>query len=140
MDKPESYTAGEAAKILELTRRRVSQLAADGTLEGWHEEPGNVWKISKRSVHALRDSRPPRERRRGDPESALEARERAAVLQSRVEDLLREIGQLEGRKEIEEIARSTLAAQLLRERERADRLEGELSRIRRPWWSKLWGS
>jgi len=56
-----------------------------------------------------------------------------------VEALQRELGRLEGRLEIEAVARSTLEESLTRERERADRLEDELREARKSWWQKLFG-
>jgi len=53
--------------------------------------------------------------------------------------LQRELGRLEGRLEISEVAESTLQESLQRERERADRLEEELRDARRSWWRKMFG-
>ncbi len=68
-------------------------------------------------------------------------------------DLQRELGRLEGRLELTEVAESTLREQLERERQRADderdraeaerkrgeRLEEELREPRRSWWRKMFG-
>jgi hypothetical protein len=53
--------------------------------------------------------------------------------------LHRELGRLEGRLEITEVAESTLREQLQRGCERADRLEEELRDARRPWWQRIFG-
>jgi hypothetical protein len=56
------------------------------------------------------------------------------------QDLERQLGRLEGRLEIEAVARSTLEESLQRERERADRLEEELREERgRGFWGRLFG-
>ncbi len=64
--------------------------------------------------------------------------EEATELRDRVEDLQRELGRLEGRLELTEVAESTIREQLERERARADRLE-ELREARErllPWWRR----
>ena len=60
--------------------------------------------------------------------------------------LERELGRIEGRLQITEVAESTLRDQLERERLRADeerdrahRLEEELRQARRPWWRRVFG-
>jgi hypothetical protein len=63
-------------------------------------------------------------------------------------DLLeRELGRIEGRLQISEVAESTFKDQLERERLRADeerdraqRFEEELREARRPWWRRAFGS
>ncbi len=66
----------------------------------------------------------------------------AADLRTRVEDLQRQLGRLEGQRELEAATQSTLREQLQREQERADRLEAELRDARqaaRPWWRRIFG-
>ena len=58
--------------------------------------------------------------------------ERVAVLE-------RELGRVEGRLQISEVAESTLGDQLERERERADRVERELRSARLSWWQRWLG-
>jgi len=60
--------------------------------------------------------------------------------------LQRELGRLEGRLELTEVAESTLRESLARERERADAAETEarmlredLARRESPWWRRLFG-
>ena len=67
--------------------------------------------------------------------------------------LERELGRIEGRLQITEVAESTLRDQLEREqrradeerqradeeRDRANRLAEELREARRPWWSRWFG-
>lgn len=56
------------------------------------------------------------------------------------EVLQRELGRLEGRLELTEVAESTLREQLHRERERADRAEAALETERsKGFWSRLFG-
>jgi hypothetical protein len=68
-----------------------------------------------------------------------EASQETADLRLRVEDLQRQLGRLEGQRELEAVTQSTLREQLQRERERADRLEEELRDARRPWWRRIFG-
>jgi len=129
-DRAEVYSALEASKVLGITPRRVRALAAEGKIEGQRTEAG--WMLFRRAVHAFRDARRPREGPHG-PQEAKEWIEKAQTLQ-------RQLGRLEGRLEIEAVARSTLEDQLQRERERADRLEEELRERRRGFWRRLLGS
>ncbi len=138
----ETYGTSEAAKILRLSSRRVTQLLERGELEGRKDGAGR-WRVSQRAVHAMLPSRPPRDSPHRPPQGPSEA----AELRSRVEDLQRELGRLEGRLEITEVAESStrqererLIADLERERERAARLEAELAEARRPWHRRWFGS
>jgi excisionase family DNA binding protein len=135
-DCSEIYTVQEAAKVLEITDRRVRALAQEGRIEGERTEGG--WKLFRYSVHSFRDARRERER-------PLEARGSASLSTSewlgRVEALQRELGRLEGRLELTERAESSVREErerLLREleeerrqrqadvqRERAERLEAQ---------------
>jgi hypothetical protein len=61
--------------------------------------------------------------------------------------LQRELGRLEGRLELTEVAESTLKERLERERDRADAAETEaralreeLERAKRSWWRRLFGA
>lgn len=147
------YSPTQAAKILRLSRRRVTQLLESGELEGEQTDSGR-WRIPQRAVHDRLKDRPPRPREREGPREAAEASREAAELRDRVETLQRQLGRLEGRLELTEKAESTLREQLERERlransessraeqerQRAERLEQELARARRPWYRKLFGS
>lgn len=147
------YSPAQAAKILRLSRRRVTQLLESGDLEGEQSDTGR-WRIPRRAVHERLKDRPPRPREREGPQTASEASTEAAELRDRVEALQRQLGRLEGRLELTEKAESTLREQLelerLRassessraeqERQRAERLEQELARARRPWYRKLFGN
>ena len=140
VDREEVYTVAEAAKVLDITDRRVLQLVGAGDLEAARE--GNRWKVLRKSVHALRDARRSASGPSESPEWPSEAREALA----RVETLQRELGRLEGRLELTEKTESTmreererLLADLARERERADRLEEELREARQPWWRRMFG-
>jgi excisionase family DNA binding protein len=55
VDRDEFYTVAEAAKVLGVTDRRVLQLVDSGELEATRE--GSRWKVFRKSVHVLRDSR-----------------------------------------------------------------------------------
>ena len=129
----EHYTVQEAARILRTTERTVRRRLVRGDLEGTQDPTTGRWRVAARSVHAAMEGRPPKASQEPSesPESVREYRER--------ESLQRELGRLEGRLELTEMAESTLREQLGRERARADRLEGELRDARRSWWSRMFG-
>jgi hypothetical protein len=141
MDRDEYYGVSEAAKVLGKGERWVRQLASNGVIEGKRTEAG--WQLLRRSVHEFRDSRPTS----GVPLEAAEWPPEAREALSKVEALQRELGRLEGRLQITEVAESTLKESLERERERADRLEeraeqlrGELEAERsKGFWARLFG-
>ena len=130
----ETYTVQEAARILRTTERTVRRRLERKDLDGARDPTTGRWRVAARSVTAAMEERPPKASQEPSesPESVREYRER-------VEDLQRELGRLEGRLEITEVAESTLREQLERERERADRLEEELRDARRSWWSRIFG-
>jgi hypothetical protein len=131
-----TYSAAQAAKVLSLSRRHVLNLVRDGELEGFQETEGGAWKLFQWSVHALRDRRPATQR---PPEAARRPVE-ATGHEERIETLARELGRVEGRLELTEIARSTLEEQLARERERADKAEQALEAERsKSFWRRLFG-
>jgi excisionase family DNA binding protein len=130
----ETYTAQEAARILRTTERTVRRRLERGELEGTRDPTTGRWRVRAHSVTAAMPERPPKA-----SQEPSESPESAQDYQRRVEDLQRELGRLEGRLELTEVAESTLREQLQRERERADRLEEELRNARRSWWSRLFG-
>jgi excisionase family DNA binding protein len=159
MVEQDSYTPSQAARVLGLTDRHVRHMLDGGELEGEKAENGR-WSIPQHAVHRKLE-----EKRRRLPagtawyggvygaEEVPQARQEAAELRVRVEDLQRTLGRLEGRLELTERAESTmqehrdrLIEDLERERERAERLERELSEARdtlearsRPWWRRMFG-
>jgi excisionase family DNA binding protein len=130
----ETYTVQEAARILRTTERTVRRRLERGDLEGSRDPTTGRWRIEAHSVTAAMPERPPKA-----PESALEVSDSVRDYRERLEDLQRQLGRLEGARELEAITLSTLREQLQRERERADRLEEELRDARRPWWSRIFG-
>ncbi len=137
----ESYTVQEAARILRVAERTVRRRLERGDLEGTRDPTTGRWRVKAHSVTAAMGDRPPK-----PSQEPPEATESAREYQERVEDLQRELGRLEGRLEITEVAESTLRESLQRERERADRLEEELRDARqakpaaaRPWWRRIFG-
>jgi len=141
----DSYTTGEAARILKVTEARVRQMLGAGELEGTRDPVSDRWRIPQHAVHTRLEQRRPTEA----PRTSADAREwiqRVAVLE-------RELGRIEGRLQITEVAESTLRDQLEREqrradeerqradeeRDRANRLAEELREARRPWWSRWFG-
>jgi hypothetical protein len=130
----ETYTVQETARILRTTERTVRRRLERGDLEGSRDPTTGRWRVRAHSVTAAMPERPPKTSQEApeSPESVREYRERVEALQ-------RELGRVEGRLELTEVAESTLREQLQRERERADRLEEELREARRSWWSRLFG-
>jgi len=148
MEERDTYSASEAAKVLKLSTRRVRQLAETEEIEGTRDAEGN-WRLDKASVHTFRD-----ERRLGSsrPREATGRRSKREDPWSRVTELERALGRLEGemkaRAELTATTESTLRESLERERERADRLEeraeklrGELENERsKGFWARLFGA
>jgi excisionase family DNA binding protein len=126
------YTTGEAARILKVTEARVRQMLGAGELEGTRDPVSDRWRIPQHAVHARLEQRRPSEA----PRTSADAREWI----ERVTELERELGRMEGRLQITEVAESTLRESLERERERADRLESELRDERsKGFWARLFG-
>jgi hypothetical protein len=129
----ETYTAQEASRILRTTERTVRRRLERGDLEGTRDSTTGRWKVAAHSVTAAMPERPPKA-----SQEPAESPQEAADLRLR-ESLQRELGRLEGQRELEAVAQSTLREQLERERERADRLEEELRDARRSWWRRIFG-
>jgi len=125
----EEYTAQEAARILRTTERTIRQRLERGDLEGRRDPTTGRWFVSARSVTAAMPDRPPKE-----SQVLPDAFSEVAELRARVEDLLRQLGRLEGRLEISERTESTLREDL--ERERRQRVE-DLERERRQYHEDL---
>jgi hypothetical protein len=148
MEGEELYSAKEAERILQradklLTESRIRHLLHAGELEGERDERGR-WHVYRRDVHRLLEER--RDPTREAAEEALRSRpESAGAWVDRVASSLeRELGRLEGRLELTELAESTIREErdlLIREleevRSERRRLEEELEAARRSWWRKL---
>ena len=130
----ETYTVQEAARILRTTERTVRRRLERSDLEGSRDPTTGRWRVKAHSVTKAMPERPPKE-----SQEPPEASQEAADLRAKVEDLQRQLGRLEGQRELEAVTQSTLREQLKREQERADRLEEELREARRSWWDRLWG-
>ena len=134
----DTYTVQEAARILRTTERTVRRRLEREDLKGTRDPTTGRWRVEARSVTAAMEERPPKA-----SQEPSESPESVRAYRERVEELQRELGRLEGRLEITEVAESTLREQLQRERERADRLEEELRDARqaaaRPWWRRIFG-
>lgn len=128
------YTVQEAAKILRTTERTIRRRLERGDLVGTRDQISGRWRVEAHSVSEAMPDRPPKESQEPSESSVS-----ASDYQDRVEALQRELGRLEGRLELTEMAESTLREQLDRERDRADRLEEELRDARRSWWSRIFG-
>jgi excisionase family DNA binding protein len=129
----DTYTTGEAARILRVTESRVRQMLKDGELEGSHDV-NKRWRIPQRAVHARMDARP------REPRESRGAAVDVGELIERLAQAEHARGQAEARLQLTEYAESTMREQLERERERADRLESELAQMRgRGFWARLFG-
>jgi excisionase family DNA binding protein len=171
MGNPEedTYTTGQAARILKVTDRGVRKMIDRGELEASADGRGRH-RIPQRAVHAMLE-----ERRRVTPSEALGAGEISAEeaahaadeardLRERVQDLMRQLGRVEGRLELTERTESTMREDLERERARSEEerrradvererallaeassqelrreLEEERARAARGFWRRLFG-
>jgi excisionase family DNA binding protein len=142
----DTYTTGQAARILKVTDRGVRKMIDRGELEARQDERGRHL-IPQRAVHAMLEER--RVSSTDSPGAEISAEE-ARELRERVEGLQRELGRLEGRLELTERTESTMREERTRlehllEEERAERrrlqerLEVELAEASRTWWQRLLG-
>ena len=141
-------TTRVAAKALGVKPRQVRNYIAEGELEYRTEGNGvnKTYFVSINSVNELREKRnsagiKPRKDREISP-GALDATATAEMLEgfaARLEARAMEIGELKARLELTSQTESTLREQLQRERERAERLEGQLEEGNRSWWRRFFG-
>jgi hypothetical protein len=135
------YTPPQAARILRLSRQRVTQMLQSGEIEGKQDPQSGRWKIPQRVVHARLKDRPARARTEdGGSQDEQERSQRLSSLELEVRDLNYRLGRSEAHLELTERTESTSRAErerlledLEREGQRADRLETELREARRPW-------
>ena len=97
MEEPGSYTPPQAARVLGLTRRRVTQLLNEGALEGEKLDNGR-WKVPSSTVAAFLEARgkqpaSPTGKRQAD-KVVIEATEKAALLERRIERLTDSLSRL----------------------------------------------
>jgi hypothetical protein len=77
----ETYTPPEAARILRLSRRRVTQMLAVCELEGTQDDPETGrWAIPQRAVHERLKGRPARGRADSNRQRPSEAPRRLRSL------------------------------------------------------------
>jgi excisionase family DNA binding protein len=133
----DTYTTGQAAKILKVSDSYIRRLVRSGELEALQDDNGR-YLIPQRVIHAML------EHRREDALGLSEAPSEAAELRRRVEDLQRELGRLEGRLELTEKTESTMAeererilAQLEEERAERRRLQERVEELSLPWYRRL---
>ena len=153
----DTYTTGQAARILKVTDRGVRKMLERGELEARQDERGRHL-IPQRAVHAMLEERRSvaSEVESGEisPEEAARASEEARELRERVQDLQRQLGRVEGRLELTARTESTMREDLERERarseeerrradverERAEELRRELEAERsRGFWRRIFG-
>jgi len=122
----ETYTTGQAARILRMSDRGVRKMIDRGELKAHQDDRGRHL-IPQRAVHAMLEERRDSSADAvgaaiSSPETTRSTQE-ARELRERVEGLQRELGRLEGRLELTERTESTL-------REERERLEGLLEEER----------
>jgi hypothetical protein len=118
LEGEEHYSPDEAVRILHLTPHRVRQVLNAGDLEGEQEsgEKGAVGRYRNTPSHALLEERPAHRRRvvrrgagsRASSREMTGPSERGLDLEEEIKTLNREMGRLEGRLELTELAESTL--------------------------------
>lgn len=143
----DTYTTGQAARILKVTDRGVRKMIDRGELEAHQDERGRHL-IPQRAVHAMLEERRAASPAAEIPVESFESFEEARELRRRVEDLQRELGRMEGRLELTERTESTMREERERleqllEEERAERrrlqarLEEAQADASRSWWRRL---
>jgi excisionase family DNA binding protein len=141
----ETYTTGQAARILKVTDRGVRKMIGRGELEASTDERGRH-QIPQRALHAMLEERRASGAEEITGEEASRSSEEAWELRERVEGLQRELGRLEGRLELTERTESTMREererleQLLEERAERRRLQEQLDTERsKGFWQRLFG-
>jgi excisionase family DNA binding protein len=142
----DTYTTGQAARILKVTDRGVRKMIDRGELEAHQDDRGRHL-IPQRAVHAMLEDRRASGAEEIPAEEASSSAEEARQLRERVEALQRELGRLEGRLELTERTESTMReerkrlAQLLEEeRTERRRLQEQLDEERsKGFWRRLFG-
>ena len=98
MAEDDYYTPPQAARVLKLSRRRVTQMLKEGYLQGEQLETGR-WKIPAAAVRTLLDARSeqPPAQRTSSPQitrTIEETKERAVLQERRLERLTDSLGRL----------------------------------------------
>jgi LysM repeat protein len=146
----EYYTPPQAARILKLSRQRITQMLQSGEMEGKQDPESRRWRIPQSAVYArLKDRRPGKNHSKEEDSLQNEPEILQGLIREldlEVRDLSYRLGRSEARLELTEKTESTLRAErdrlieeLERERQRAARLEEELQDLRSPWRRKLLG-
>jgi hypothetical protein len=168
------YSAHEAARMLGISPARVRQMLRAGELEGERgpslvEGAQGPWLVPASAVRVYQESKtevvasetvamprdevfrsdesPPGIEKAGTPtETSERLSEDVGALRDKAEEILAELDRLEGRLEAAEVEQLALRETAARERERAERLETELDRVRsqgqpdqRSPWRRLFG-
>ena len=148
------YTLPEAAQILDITQRRLLEWLETGEIEGERDPQSGRWKIPKHAAdeRASADASP----EAATEEAPVESAEMIRELVDELGNLHRQVGHLKSRldraRRTESEEKEQLLAELAqereghrRERERADRLDKESTRLREELerntgtWRRLFG-
>lgn len=162
MDRVETISAGEAAELLKVSRRRVTGMASAGELPGSYQDQANRWRVPRSEVNRLLEERrqdprekpgrkPPEGPRESSGEMVEELRDQVRYLRSQLDqerqahaEARRIIGGLVQRVPELEAASSSEATE-------ADVSPGptrtptdapgsqETTAQRRPWWRRVLG-
>ena len=139
MVRRDFYTLPEAARVLEVSQRRLLEMLETGDIEGEQDPHSSRWKISKHAVDDVVSADPSPEGPAG--ESLEQSAEMIRELVDEFGSLQREVGRLRNRlnlaRRAEKEERELLLAELeqkreghRQERERADKLQKEANRLR----------
>ena len=147
------YTLPEAAQILEVPQRRLLEGLETGEIEGERDPQSGRWKIPKHAADERVSADPSPEG--ATEESQEQAAEMLRELVGELGDLHRQVGHLRSRLDRARRTESEEKEQLLaeleqereghrRERERADKLDKEATRLREELegkgsWRRLFG-
>jgi excisionase family DNA binding protein len=142
----DTYTTGQAARILRMSDRGVRKMIDRGELEASTDERGRHL-IPQRALHAMLEERRAAGVGEISTEETSRSAEEARELRERVEGLQRELGRLEGRLELTQRTESTMREERKRleqllEEERAERrrLQEQLDTERsKGFWQRLFG-
>jgi chromosome segregation ATPase len=120
----DTYTAPQAAKILDVSERRVRQLVAEGKLDGGRDGEG-IMRLSQRSVNEERKRRRATKKAAAPRKQATQRPAKSAVDVDQIADKVASaVGQrLEGQLAITRQAESFVRGEL--DEERARRMEAE---------------
>lgn len=123
----DTYTSGQASRLLKVSNRRVRQMAADGTLKATREADGS-WQFDQSSVLAARKRKSDGGSSKGSPGGSVIDLTDIAVLvrEALAEELPRA---LEAATSTERLAREQAQEALFEAKARADAAEARITEL-----------